>query len=128
MVIQKYLNFENFSCAVHFTLDQTGVLFLDHPVMRESLRIVTRTRSEKKISVLPASCDVFSLSALPAIQHWQGYVDQLDSSMSELYGSPLEVTLKQGMYEAIKHRRSTIDQDKLACDMIELPQAYTDRF
>ena len=27
MVIQNYFNFENFSFVVHFTLDQTGVLF-----------------------------------------------------------------------------------------------------
>ena len=32
MVIQNYLNFENSSFVVHFTLDQTGVLFLGNPV------------------------------------------------------------------------------------------------
>ena len=32
MAIQNYFNFENPSFVVHFTLDQTGVLFLGHPV------------------------------------------------------------------------------------------------
>ena len=33
LIIQNYFNFENSSFVVHFTLDQTGVLFLGHPVV-----------------------------------------------------------------------------------------------
>ena len=35
MVIQNYFNFENSSFVLHFTLDQTGVLFLGHLVQIE---------------------------------------------------------------------------------------------
>ena len=34
LVIQQHFNFEDFPFAVHFTLDQTGVLFLGHPLLQ----------------------------------------------------------------------------------------------
>ena len=41
MVIENYLNFENSSSfVVHVTLDQTGVLFLGHPVEQQTGRVL----------------------------------------------------------------------------------------
>ena len=36
LVIQQYFNVENSSFVMHFTVDQTGVLFGGHPVERQN--------------------------------------------------------------------------------------------
>ena len=46
MVIQAYFNFENSSFVVQFTLDQTGVLFLGHPVLNTNSSDETRKEYE----------------------------------------------------------------------------------